>query len=183
MVKKTVIAVALLLVVVIAAVLGLAANRPDTFRVQRATTIKAPPETIFALINDFHRFGDWSPYEKLDPGMKRTYSGSASGRGAAYAWESNGKAGAGRMEIADTSPPSAVTINLDFTKPLEAHNIVEFHLEPQGDSTNVTWAMHGPAPYIAKVMHLLFDMDSMVGKDFETGLANLKTISEARSSQ
>ncbi|MGQ0810689.1 MAG: SRPBCC family protein [Nitrospiraceae bacterium] len=170
--------IAIVVVVLIAALLIYAATKPDTFRVQRATTIKAPPEKIFPLINDFHSWGAWSPYEKLDPAMKRTYSGAAHGKGAVYEWESNGKAGKGRMEIAEASPPSKVTINLDFMKPFEAHNTAEFTLEPKGDSTNVTWAMYGPSPYMAKVIHIFFSMDSMVGKDFETGLANLKTVAE-----
>jgi uncharacterized protein YndB with AHSA1/START domain len=178
MIKTIAVVVVLALVVGIGAVLALAATKPDTFRVERRTSIKAPPERIFAFLNDFHRYEAWSPYEKLDPAMKRTYSGTANGRGAVYAWESNGKAGVGRMEIADASPPSKVRINLDFVKPFEASNIVEFILEPKGDLTNVTWAMHGPSPFFAKVMHVLFNMDSMVGKDFETGLANLKALTE-----
>jgi carbon monoxide dehydrogenase subunit G len=168
----------MLLVVLIATVLIYAATKPDTFRVQRTTSVKAPPEKIFPLINDFHNFGAWSPYEKKDPAMKRTLSGASNGKGAVYEWEGDHNVGKGRMEITDTSPPSRVTINLDFVKPFATHNIVEFTLEPQGDSTNVTWAMHGPSPYIAKVMHVFFDMDSMVGNDFETGLANLKAIAE-----
>jgi hypothetical protein len=110
--------------------------------------------------------------------MKRTYSGAATGKGAVYEWEGNNKAGKGRMEITDTSPPSKVTINLDFVKPFEAHNIVEFTLQAEGDSTNITWAMHGPSPYVAKVMGIFFNMDTMIGKDFETGLANMKAIAE-----
>lgn len=170
--------IAIVVVVLLAAVLVFAATKPDTFRVQRATSINAPAEEIFALINDFHSWGAWSPYEKLDPAMKRTLSGAANGKGAVYEWESKGKAGAGRMEITKVSPPSKVTIKLDFVKPFETHNIVDFTLESQGDSTNVTWAMHGPNPYIAKLMQVFFNMDSMVGKDFETGLANLKVIAE-----
>lgn len=168
----------IVIVVLVAAVLIYAATRPDTFRVQRTTSIKAPPEKIFPLINDFHNFGAWSPYEKKDPNMKRTLSGATHGKGAVYEWEGDYNVGKGRMEITETSPPSRVTIKLDFVKPFETHNIVEFTLEPQGDSTSVTWAMHGPSPYVAKVMHVFFDMDSMVGKDFETGLANLKAIAE-----
>jgi hypothetical protein len=110
--------------------------------------------------------------------MKRTLSGAANGKGAVYEWDGDNNVGKGRMEITDTSPLSRVTINLDFSKPFETHNIVEFKLDTKGDYTNVTWAMHGPSPYIAKVMHIVFDMDSMVGKDFETGLANLKAIAE-----
>jgi uncharacterized protein YndB with AHSA1/START domain len=170
--------IVIVIVVLIVAVLIYAATRPDTFRVQRTTSIKAPPEKIFPLINDFHNFGAWSPYEKKDPNMKRTLSGATHGKGAVYDWEGDYNVGKGRMEITETSPPSRVTIKLDFVKPFETHNIVEFTLEPQGDSTSVTWAMHGPSPYVAKVMHVFFDMDSMVGKDFETGLANLKAIAE-----
>ena len=170
--------IAIIAVVLIAAILGYAMTVPDNFRVQRTTSIKAPPEKIFPLINDFHRWGSWSPWEKMDPEMKRTYSGAASGKGAAYAWQGNSKVGEGRMEIADTSPPSKVTIKLDFMKPFEAHNTAEFTLEPKGDSTNVTWAMYGPSEFITKVMGVFVSMDKMIGKDFETGLANLKTVAE-----
>ena len=170
--------IAIVVVVLVVALLVFAATKPDTFRVQRSASIKASPEKIFALINDLHSWSAWSPWEKKDPAMKRTYSGAANGRGAVYEWEGNREVGKGRMEIAESSPPSKVTIKLDFIKPFEAHNIALFTLEPKGDSTNVTWAMHGPTPYIAKVIHVFFDMDSMVGKDFETGLANLKAIAE-----
>jgi len=170
--------IAIVVVVLLAAILIFAATTPDTFRVQRATSIKAPPEKIFPLINDLHSWGSWSPWEKMDPAMKRTFSGAASGKGAVYEWEGNHEVGKGRMEITESSPPSKVGIKLDFIKPFEAHNIAEFTLESKGDSTNVTWAMHGPNPYIAKVIHIFFSMDSMVGKQFEAGLANLKTIAE-----
>jgi carbon monoxide dehydrogenase subunit G len=170
--------ISIVVVLLIVAVLVFAATRPDIFRVQRSISIKAPPEKIFPLIDNFHNWASWSPYEKLDPAMKRTLSGSESGKGAAYAWESQGKAGIGRMEIADTAPPSKITIKLDFTKPFETHNLVDFTLQPQGDSTYVTWDMHGPSPYIAKLMGVFFDMDKMVGADFERGLASVKAIAE-----
>jgi len=170
--------VALVVVVLIAGVLIAAATKPDTFRVQRATSIKAPPEKIFALINDFHSWGSWSPYERLDPTMKRTYTGRANGKGSVYEWEGNRNVGKGRVEITDTTPPSNVTIKLDMVKPFEAHNIVEFTLEAKGNSTNAKWAMDGQNSYMAKVMSLLFSMDSMVGGQFEEGLANLKTVAE-----
>jgi carbon monoxide dehydrogenase subunit G len=171
-------AIGIIVVLLIAAVLAFAATKPDSFRVQRAASIKAPPEKIFPFINDLRNFGAWSPYEKKDPAMKRSFSGPASGKGAVYEWDGDKNVGQGRMEIADTAPPSKVTIKLDFVRPFEAHNLVEFTLAPKGDSTDVTWAMQGPAPYVAKLMHVFFDMDSMVGKDFETGLANLKSITE-----
>jgi uncharacterized protein YndB with AHSA1/START domain len=170
--------IAIVIVVALAALLIFAATKPDTFRVQRTTSIKAPPEKIFALINDFHQWGSWSPYEKLDPAMKRTYDGPASGKGAVYAWEGDGKAGAGRMEIAESSPPSKIRINLDFTKPFKNNCIAEFTLDTKGDVTSVTWSMAGPAQYISKLMGIFFDMDKLIGKDFETGLANLKTAAE-----
>jgi hypothetical protein len=165
-------------VVLLAALLGFAATKPDTFRVERATSIKAPPEKIFPLINDLRSWGAWSPWEKLDPTMKRTYSGAANGLGAVYEWDGNGKVGAGRMEITESSPSSRVILKLDFLKPFEAHNVAEYTLEAKGESTNITWAMHGPSPFVSKVMHVFFSMDRMVGKDFETGLANLKAIAE-----
>ena len=170
--------IAIVVVILLAVVLGLAAAKPDTFRVQRSTSIKAPPEKIFPLLNDFHRWDVWSPWEKMDPAMKRTHSGAEKGKGAVYEWEGNDKVGKGRMEMTESTPPSKVVIKLDFLKPFEAHNTAEFTLQPQGDSTNVTWVMDGPAPFISKVMQVFVSMDSMVGKDFETGLANLKAAAE-----
>lgn len=164
--------------ILIAALLGFAATKPDTFRVQRTTSIQAPPERVFALIDDFRKWGSWSPYEKLDPTMRRTHSGAASGRGAVYEWAGKGKSGEGRMEITDTVPPSRVTIKLDFFKPFEGHNIAEFTLEAQGDGTDVTWAVYGPQSYFAKVMTIFVSMDSLIGKEFETGLASLKAVTE-----
>ena len=172
--------IALAVVILVVAILAFAATRPNSFRVQRTTSINAPPEKISALINDFHSWTSWSSYEKLDPAMKRTYSGAPSGKGAVYEWEGNSKAGKGRMEITDTSP-SKTTITLDFVKPLESHNVAQFTLEPRGDSTSVTWSMEGRSLYVAKVMGLFFNMDKMIGKDFESGLAKLKTVAEAKT--
>jgi uncharacterized protein YndB with AHSA1/START domain len=170
--------IAVVLAIAIAAVLILAATRPDTFSVQRATTVKAPAEKIFPLISDFHQWGDWSPYEHKDPAMKRTYSGAASGKGAVYAWDGNRNVGSGRMEILDASAPSKIVIKLDFFTPFEGHNTAEFTMLPQGDGTNLTWLMYGPAPFMAKIMHVFMNIDNMVGKDFEIGLANLKRLTE-----
>ncbi|MFZ2159313.1 MAG: SRPBCC family protein [Bradyrhizobium sp.] len=170
--------IAVVLAISIAIVLILAANKPDTFAVRRAITIKAPPEKIFPLINDFHQWGSWSPYEHKDPAMKRTYSGAASGVGAVYAWEGNKNVGTGRMEILDAPAPSKIAIKLDFFTPFEAHNTAEFTMLPQGDATEVTWLMHGPAILMSRVMQVFFNMDKMVGKDFEAGLANLKRATE-----
>jgi hypothetical protein len=170
--------IAIVVAVVIAAVLILAATRPDTFTVQRSAEIKAPAEKIFPLINDFHNWGQWSPYEKLDPAMQRNFSDPASGVGASYAWSGNAKAGAGNMKITASVPASKIALDLNFSKPFVAHNFVEFTFEPRGDFTRVTWAMRGPVPYMAKIMHMFVNMDKMVGGDFETGLANLKSIAE-----
>lgn len=165
-------------VAILAGILVFAAARPDSFSVTRAASIKAPPEKIFPLIVDFHRWDAWSPWEKLDPAMKRTFSGSASGKGAVYAWEGDNKVGAGRMEIIDASAPSKITIKLDFIKPIEGHDIAQFTLESKGDTSEVTWSMRGPSPYVAKVMGIFFNMDKMIGGDFATGLANLKGVAE-----
>jgi uncharacterized protein YndB with AHSA1/START domain len=170
--------IAVVLAIAIAILLILAATKPDTFTVRRATTVKAPPERIFPLINDFHQWGTWSPYETKDPAMKRSYSGAASGNGAVYAWQGNKNVGSGRMEILDSSVPSKIVIKLDFFAPFEGHNTAEFTMLPQGDVTNVTWLMHGPVPFMGKIMHVLMNIDRMVGKDFEIGLANLKRLTE-----
>jgi hypothetical protein len=155
-----------------------AATRPNSFRIQRAASIKAAPEKIFAFINDFHHWPSWSPWEKLDASMKKTHSGAENGKGAVYEWDGNKQVGKGRMEITEATPPGNVIIKLDFFRPFEAHNTAEFTLEGQGDTTQITWAMHGSMPYMMKVMSLFFSMDSMVGKDFEAGLANLKALAE-----
>ena len=168
----------IVILVIVAGVLGFAVTKPDTFSVQRSTSIKAPPEKIFAVINDFHRWPDWSPWEKLDPTMKRTQSGAASGQGAVYEWDGNSKAGAGRMEIIESAPASKVGIQLDFIKPFEGHNIAEFSLAPEADATRVSWTMHGPTPFVSKVMQVFVSMDTLIGKDFEEGLANLKALTE-----
>src|SRR3954454_10472303 len=170
--------IAVVLAIAIAIILILAAAKPDRFSVQRATTVKAPPERFFPLINDFHQWGTWSPYENKDPAMKRSYSGAASGEGAVYAWEGNKNVGSGRMEILDSSAPSKTVIKLDFFAPFEAHNTAEFTMLPQGDGTSLAWLMHGPAPFISKLMQVFMNIDNMVGKDFEVGLANLKKLVE-----
>ena len=170
--------IAVVLAIAIAIVLILAATKPDTFSVQRATTVRAPPEKIFPLINDFHQWGSWSPYENKDPAMKRSYDGPASGKGAVYGWDGNKNVGSGRMEILDASAPSKIVIKLDFFTPFEGHNTAEFTMLPQGDATTITWLMHGPAPFMNKMMQVFMNLDHMIGKDFEVGLANLKRITE-----
>ena len=168
--------------IVIIAVLAIAATRPDSFRLQRSATIKAPPDRIHALINDFHSWGAWSPWEKIDPALKRTFSGPRNGQGAVYEWEGNNKVGSGRMEILE-SAPGRIAIKLDFIKPMEGHNTAEFTLVPQGDSTEVTWAMHGPVPYVGKIFQMFVSMEKMVGGQFETGLANRKAAAEGAAAK
>ena len=170
--------VAIVLAIAIAIVLIIAASKPDTFSVRRAATVRAPAEKIFPLINDFHHWGTWSPYENRDPAMKRSYSGPANGVGAVYGWDGNNNVGAGRMEILETSPPAKIVIKLDFFKPFEGHNTAEFTILPQGDATDVRWVMHGPAPFMSRLMQVFINIDRMIGKDFEIGLANLKRLTE-----
>lgn len=168
----------IVVVLVIAGILIFAATRPDSFRVERSTSITAPPDKVFALVNDLNSWRSWSPYEAKDPNMRRTLGSVTAGKGAVYEWEGDKNVGQGRMEIVESTPPSRVGIKLDFLKPFEAHNTAEFTMEPQGDGTKVTWAIFGPMPYVSKLMGLFFDMDKMIGKDFEVGLATLKSVAE-----
>ena len=169
--------IAIVIAVVIAAVLIYAATLPDSFRVERSASIKAPPEKIFPLINDLHSMQTWSAWEKVDPGMKRAHSGAASGMGAVYEWEGNKEIGQGRMEITESSP-TRVSIRMDFIKPFAARNTVEFTLKPEDGSTRVTQAIFGPSPYISKLFGLFCSMEKMIGGKFEESLAGLKSIAE-----
>lgn len=172
-------AIIAIIVIAILGALGYAAISPDHFRVERTATIAAPPEKIFPLINDLRQWTAWSPWEKIDPALKRSYSGPKEGVGAAYSWQGNNEVGVGRMQITESDPNARVEIKLDFQMPFEAHNIAEFTLHPQnGSGTQVTWAMYGPSPYTHRLMQLVFDMDDMVGGKFEQGLTNLKTAAE-----
>ena len=163
--------------IVVIGVLAYAATLPNAFRVERSISIKAPPEKIFPLINELKTMNEWNPFAKQDPSMKITYSGPASGKGAAHAWTSD-KAGEGRLEITDTAPPSRVNMRLDMIKPMEGHNAIVFALQPQSGGTNVSWAMSGEYNFITKVVGLLFNMDRMIGGEFDKGLADLKAMAE-----
>jgi uncharacterized protein YndB with AHSA1/START domain len=170
---------AIVAAVLIAALLGFAATKPDTLRIERSAVIQAPPEAIFPRIDDFRAWRAWSPYEQKDPAMQRTLSGATSGKGSVYEWSGDRNVGSGRMEILESTPPSKVVIQLDFATPFEAHNTALFTMEPSGGgATRVTWTMTGPNRYVGKLMSVFFDMDQMVGKDFEAGLAALKSITE-----
>jgi carbon monoxide dehydrogenase subunit G len=170
--------IALAVIAIIVVILGLAAMKPDTFSVKRTISIKAPPEKIAGLITDFHQWGSWSPWEHLDPAMKRNFSGAQAGKGAIYEWEGNKDVGKGRMEITDATTPAKTVIKLDFLSPFEAHNTAEFTLVPEGDMTKVSWDMSGPMPFISKIMSVFTTMDAMIGPDFDKGLANMKAVAE-----
>lgn len=174
---ETIFVIILLFLALLAGALFHALSPPHEFRIERRTLIAAPADRIFPLINDLHAWRGWSPWEKLDPDMKRDYGGAPAGVGATYGWES-AKAGAGRMEIVEANPPSRLVVKLDFIKPMQAHNIVEFLLWPEGAATSVTWAMYGRQSFFAKLMGIFFSMDNLVGKDFAAGLANLKEAAE-----
>ena len=175
---STFIIVLVVLALAAAALLAFVASRPDSFRIERSIGVNAPPEKVFPLVDDFKTWGEWSPWEKLDPALERTHSGAAKGVGAIYAWEGNPKVGSGRMEILQSSPSTRLLIKLDFLKPFEAHNQAEFTFTPDGARTRVNWAMTGPQAFPMKVMSLFMSMDKMVGKDFEKGLASIKEIAE-----
>lgn len=182
MLKTILLSVAALVAVAVVIVLILAAMKPDTFQVQRSVAINAPPERIYPLLADFRAWGAWSPWEKKDPAMKRSFSGAESGVGARYAWDGDKNVGRGSMEIVAAAAPSKVALKLDFIAPFEAHNDAVFVLQPKGQgptaSTNVTWTMTGPTPFLGKIIHVFMKMDRMVGGDFEAGLAAMKAAAE-----
>ena len=169
--------IGIVLVVAVVAVVAYAATQPDTFRVQRSATINAPADKISVILTDLRRGAEWSPYEKKDPAMKKTFSGPASGPGSKMEWDGNKEIGAGALTVADATP-SKITVKLDMSRPMEANNIVEYTLAPQGNATNMTWSIHGPMNIFSKVMCVFMDMDKMIGRDFEQGLRDLKTLAE-----
>jgi uncharacterized protein YndB with AHSA1/START domain len=173
--------IVIVVVVIVAGLLIYASTKPDTFSFVRKLKINATPEKVFAEVNDFNRWKSWSPWETKDPAMERTFSGAASGVGAAYEWNGDKNVGQGRMEITESDAPQKIIIKLDFFKPFEAHNIAEFTFTKEGDGTLVTWEMHGPQIFMSKLMCIFMDMEKMVGKDFEAGLTNLKKLAEKNS--
>jgi hypothetical protein len=177
MLKAIIIIAAVLLAGVAGVVAYAAATQPDSFRVQRAMTIDAPPEKLVGILSDLRRGAEWSPYEKKDPAMKKTFSGPPTGPGAKLEWDGNSDVGAGTLTVAAVTP-SKVTLNLAMTRPMNAKNVVEYAFAPQGNATNMTWAMHGPMPLISKVVCVFMDFDKMIGSDMERGLKDLKTLAE-----
>jgi hypothetical protein len=171
----------LTLAVLTAVVVAYASTRPDTFRVARSVSISAPPEAIFPLINDLRKFSTWSPFDKKDPGMARVYSGPESGVGQRLDWDGNSQIGKGWFSISGSMPHSKVDMELNMLKPMAARNLVTFTLVPQGQATNVNWAMQGEVPLFAKVIHLFVDMEKMCGDDFAAGLSSLKAMAEGHA--
>jgi uncharacterized protein YndB with AHSA1/START domain len=173
--RKILLALGVALVLFVAIV----ATRPGTFHLERSIVIAAPPEAVFAQVNDFHAWAGWSPWEKLDPEQKRTFEGPGAGVGAKYAWKGNDKVGEGRMTIEKSERPSLVAIRLEVLKPFEATNTATFTCVPVPEGTKVTWAMDGTNNFVAKAASLFMDMDKLVGGDFEKGLAAMKIAAES----
>ena len=174
MLTNTLIALAAIVIVFVAIV----AMQPADFRVARSATIAAPAPAVFAQVNDYRNWTGWSPYEKLDPAMKKTYEGAAAGTGAVYTWAGNSQAGAGRATITESRPSELIRIRLEFVKPFAATNTAEFTFRPEGDRTAVTWSLTGTRNFMFKAIGLFMNMDKMVGGQFEEGLVQLKTVAE-----
>jgi uncharacterized protein YndB with AHSA1/START domain len=170
--------ITIIVMLFMAAVLAFAATKPKTFNLRRSITIKAAPDKVFALINDLHKWNEWSVENNDDPNIQRTFSGAAAGEGAVSEWRGSGKTGAGRMLITESIPNQRISITVDFAKPFTARNVNVFTLEAAGDSTNVTWDFTGAYVYVLKVMSIFVSMDRIMGKHFETGLENLKRVAE-----
>jgi uncharacterized protein YndB with AHSA1/START domain len=166
----------LLLLVVLAVVI---AFQPSEFRIARTTTIAAPPAAVFAQVNDFRKWPAWNPWGRLDPAMKQTFDGAPSGPGAVYTWSGNHDVGEGRMTLTESRPDELIRVRLEFLKPLPATSLAEFRFEPKGEGTVVTWSMTGRNNFLAKAIHLVINMDRMIGGQFEQGLAQMKAVVEA----
>ena len=167
------------LVVIVVGLVAVIALQPARYRVARSTTIAAPAPVVFAQVNDFHRWTAWSPWEKIDPAMKRTYEGPPAGVGASYTWAGSGEVGEGRMTIVESRPSDLIQVKLEFVKPFAGTGVAEFAFKPEGDRTQVTWSMTGDKNFIAKAIHLVMNMDRMIGDQFDKGLAAMKAVAEA----
>ena len=171
------IAVAVVVIVIVAII----AMQPSDFRITRTATVSAPPPAVFAQVNDFHKWEAWSPWEKLDPAMKKTYEGASEGTGAIYSWVGNNKVGEGRLTLTESRPSDLIRIKLEFLRPWKATNATEFTFKPEGNQTVVTWSMSGRKNFMLKAFGLFMNLDKMVGADFEKGLAQLKSLVETTS--
>jgi uncharacterized protein YndB with AHSA1/START domain len=167
------------IVVVIGGFLIVVAFQPAEFRIVRSATISAAPAAVFAQVNDFHNWEAWSPWEKIDPALKRTYEGAPSGTGAVYTWAGNKDVGEGRMTVTESRPGELIRIRLDFLKPFEATNTAEFTFKAEGGQTTVTWSMDGKKNFVSKAICMFMDMDKMVGGQFEKGLSQMKSLVES----
>lgn len=175
MIKK----LALALLAALSLLLAYAATRPDTFRVERSALVQAPPDKLVPLIADLRQFNRWNPFNKKDPAIRVDHAGPASGPGASFSFVGNGDVGSGRVSVTAVSP-TEVGMRLEMSEPMAADNAIAFTLTPEaGGATRVTWAMQGPSPYLAKLVGVVFNMDTMIGADFDAGLAGLKALAEA----
>ncbi len=168
--------IVVVLVVLFAAFAGFVASRPSEFRIARSRTLAAPPDVLYTYMDDFRRWPEWSPWEKLDPSMKRELSGAPAGLGAVYHWSGDSSAGEGRMTITDAQTNRRLTMRLEFMRPFAATNAAQFDFVPSGEGTTVTWAMTGKYNFVTKAIGLFMDMDKMVGTEFEKGLATLDSL-------
>jgi hypothetical protein len=171
-------AIAILLLVILIVVVAL---QPSDFRILRRKQISAPAGVVFDQLNELAKWQAWSPWENLDPNLKRTYEGPPAGEGAKYAWSGNSKVGEGRMTIVDSRAGELVRIRLEFIRPFQATNTSEFALEPIENQTVVTWSMTGKNTFMGKAFGLVMNMDKMIGADFEKGLTRLKSIAEGQT--
>ena len=167
-------------VVFLAVVLFLAyvAMQPGRYRVERSVVVAAPAETVYEAVADLRRWGEWSPWEKLDPGMKKEFAGTPAAPGSTYHWAGNDKVGEGRMTLVEASAPSRVAYKLEFLKPWESTSTTEFTFAPDGGGTRVSWSMLGEIGFVEKLFGVFMDMNAMIGKDFEQGLGSLKQVAE-----
>ena len=177
--KRVLLTIVALLLVAGVVVAGLAATKPDTYTVTRTAVVAAPPESVFAQVDDFRRWAAWSPWEKLDPAMQKTFEGPESGVGSSYAWSGNSQVGVGKMTITESVPPEHVGLRLEFIKPFASVSQTRFAFAPAPGGTQVTWEMEGRHNFVSKCMCVFMDMDKMVGKDFESGLANLDQVARS----
>ena len=183
MIKKILLYGLVAIVLIITIFCLVVAMQPAHYTVERSATINAPAPVVFAQVNDFHKWEAWSPWEKIDPNIKKEFSGAAAGNGAVYSWAGNNDVGEGRMTITDSRPSDLIKIKLEFVKPFAATDATEFHFTPQGNQTKVTWSLDGDKDFMGKAVGLVMNMDKMVGTDFEKGLAQLKSVAEAAPKQ
>ena len=179
MLTKSLIALVVIVVVLVVVV----ATRPSGFMISRTVSVSAPAPTVFAQVNDFHNWEAWSPWAKLDPAMKQTYEGSPAGAGAIYTWIGNRQVGEGRMTLTESRPSDLIRIRLEFVRPFRATNRAEFTFRPEGNQTIVTWSMAGRNNFMAKAIGLVMNMDRMIGREFEKGLARMEAVAEAAAKQ